>query len=71
MQVNSIHTMLAPQELVKPFATISSISDDGFVESFELNNKRFVLGVKWHPELMLNEEFTNDLFKRFVDECKK
>lgn len=71
MQVNSIHTMLATQELVKPFATISSLSDDGFVESFELNNKRFVLGIKWHPELMLNEEFTNDLFKRFVEECKK
>ncbi len=71
MQVNSIHEMLATQELVKPFATISSTSDDGFVESFELNNKRFVLGIKWHPELMLNEEFTNRLFKRFVDECKK
>lgn len=71
MQVNSIHEMLATQELVKPFATISSLSDDGFVESFELNNKRFILGIKWHPELMLNEEFTNDLFKRFVEECKK
>lgn len=71
MQVNSIHEMLATQELVKPFATISSLSDDGFVESFELNNKRFILGIKWHPELMLNEEFTNRLFKRFVDECKK
>lgn len=71
MQVNSIHEMLATQELVKPFATISSLSDDGFVESFELNNKRFILGIKWHPELMLNEEFTNELFKRFVGECKK
>ncbi len=71
MQVNSIHTMLAPKKLVEPFATISAISGDGFVECFELNNKKFVLGIKWHPELMLNEEFTNRLFKRFVEECKK
>ena len=70
MQVNSIHTMIAPKELVEPFTRISSISDEGLVESFELKDKKFALGIKWHPELMLDEEFTNKLFKRFIEECK-
>ena len=70
MQVNSIHEMLAKEEMVKSFVKISSYSDDGFVESFELPNKKFVVGVKWHPELMLEEESTQRLFKYFVNECK-
>ena len=45
--------MIAPKENVEGYAKISSISDDGLVESFELENKKFVLGIKWHPELML------------------
>lgn len=69
IQVNSIHEMIAPEELVKPFATISSYSDDGLVESFELLNKKFVIGIKWHPELLLEEKYVDTLFKAFVDNC--
>ena len=68
--VNSIHTMIAPKENVENYAEISSISYDGLVESFELNNKKFVIGIKWHPELMLEDEFTNKLFKEFIEKCK-
>ena len=71
MQVNSIHEMLAKKEIIGPFVKISSYSDDGLVESFELPDKKFVVGVKWHPELMMEEESTKKLFKRFVDECVK
>ena len=68
--VNSIHTMIAPKEKVENYAEISSISYDGLVESFELNNKKFVIGLKWHPELMLEDEFTKKLFKEFIEKCK-
>ncbi len=68
--VNSIHSMIAPQENVEGYATISSTSYDGLVESFELNNKKFVIGIKWHPELMLEDEFTNNLFQKFIEKCK-
>ena len=68
--VNSIHTMIAPKEKVENYAEISSISYDGLVESFELNNKKFVIGIKWHPELMLEDEFTKNLFKEFIEKCK-
>ncbi len=68
--VNSIHTMIAPKEKVEGYAKISSFSYDGLVESFELTNKKFVIGVKWHPELMLEDEFTKNLFKEFIQKCK-
>ena len=67
--VNSIHSMIAPKEMVEDYANISSISYDGLVESFELNNKKFVIGIKWHPELMLEDEFPNNLFKEFISKC--
>lgn len=68
--VNSIHSMIAPKENVEGYAKISSISYDGLVESFELNNKKFIMGIKWHPELMLEEEFTENLFKEFIEKSK-
>ena len=68
--VNSIHTMIAPKEKVEEYATISSLSYDGLVESFELNNKKFIIGIKWHPELMLEDEFPNKLFKEFISKCQ-
>ena len=67
--VNSIHTMIAPKEKVKGYARISSLSYDGLVESFELDNKKFVVGIKWHPELMLEDKFPNKLFKEFISKC--
>ena len=68
--VNSIHSMIAPKENVENYAKISSISYDGLVESFELDDKKFIIGIKWHPELMIEDIFTNNLFKRFIEMCK-
>lgn len=61
--------MIAPKEKVEDYVKISSLSYDGLVESFELNNKKFVIGIKWHPELMLEDKLTNKLFKKFILEC--
>ena len=68
--VNSIHSMIAPKQNVEGFAKISSFSYDGLVESFELEDKKFVLGIKWHPELMLEDDFTQNLFSEFIKNCK-
>lgn len=70
-QVNSIHTMIATKEMVEPFAKISSTSDEGLVESFELSNKRFIIGIKWHPELMLEDEYVDKLFRLFIRKSGK
>lgn len=66
--VNSIHAMVARKEDVYPYARISSYSEDDLVESFELPNKKFIVGIKWHPELM-NPEFIDKLFKTFISKC--
>ena len=63
--------MIGTKELVEPYAKISSFSEDGLVESFEIENKRFVMGIKWHPELLHQEEYVNKLFKSFIESCKK
>ena len=67
--VNSIHSMIAPKGNVEKYARISAISYDNLVESFELDNKKFVRGIKWHPELMLEDEFSDKLFKKFISKC--
>ena len=64
--LRSIHSMIATKELVKPYAKISSYSKDGLVESFELPNKKFVMGIKWHPELLVEDEYVDRLFKKFI-----
>lgn len=70
LDVNSIHSMIATKEVVEPYAKISSYSEDGLVESFELLNKKFVIGVKWHPELLLSDEYVDELFERFIKNSK-
>ena len=71
LEVNSLHFMIAKKEMVEPYAKITSYSYDGLVESFEVPNKKFVLGFKWHPELMLKEEYVDRIFKEFIDKSKK
>ena len=69
--VNSLHTMFAKDENIKNL-DISAYSDDGFVEAIELKNKKFLLGVKWHPELMLDQDDNmNNIFKEFINATKK
>ena len=31
--------------------------------------KKFVMGIKWHPELQFNEKYVDDLFKKFISNC--
>lgn len=47
------------------------VYDDGYVEAVELKNKKFCLGVKWHPELMANDEIMSNIFKYFIETCKR
>jgi len=67
--VNSIHSMIASKELVESYAKISSYSYDGLVESFEVENKKFIIGIKWHPELLKEEQYVDRLFSDFIKEC--
>lgn len=48
---------------------ISAYSDDGYVEAVELKDKKFCLGLKWHADLMVDDEKMNEIFKRFIQTC--
>ena len=49
---------------------ISSISPDGIIESIEMQNKNFVVGVQWHPEMLaLKDDTMLNLFIKFINSC--
>lgn len=49
---------------------VSAYSEDGLIEAIEMHNKRFVIGIQWHPEKLLEHDInSNKLFDRFVSEC--
>ena len=70
VEVNSLHTFFAKTENINNLE-ISAYSDDGYVEAVELKDKKFCLGVKWHPELMVDNECMNNIFKYFIEVCKR
>ena len=49
--------------------TVSSVSDDNYIESVEMKDKKFIVGVQWHPE-DLDDEYSKKLFNYFIDICK-
>lgn len=49
---------------------IAALSEEGLVEAAYLEDKKFVLGVQWHPEMMYDNEEMNMIFKKFIKACK-
>ena len=50
---------------------ISAYSFDGLIEAVEYENKKFVIGVQWHPETMLDyDDDANKIFDEFINKCK-
>lgn len=68
--VNSHHHQ-AVKELGRDL-TATAWTRDGIVECIEdISDKRFVLGVQWHPELSWrNDGLSNSIFKNFVAACR-
>lgn len=68
VKVNSIHNIMIKDSDVNHFDIVAH-DLDGFVEAVELKNKSFCLGLKWHPEIMENDQIMKNLFKEFVKSC--
>lgn len=47
--------------------SIAARADDGIVEAVELGERKFVIGVQWHPER--DYEGNRNLFETFVNQC--
>jgi putative glutamine amidotransferase len=69
MEVNSRHNY----HITKTGEFIpSAYSFDGLIEAIELPNKRFIMGLQWHCEVMTEYDLINKkLFTNFIDACKK
>ena len=65
IRVNSRHKFTVTKE---DYFCIDAYSDDGLIEAIHLPNKRFILGLQWHPE-DLDDEFSERLFTEFIKKC--
>jgi putative glutamine amidotransferase len=65
LAVNSFHHQ-AVREVGRGLR-VSARSRDGVIEAIELPDRRFVVGVQWHPEAMWNQEPDHqEIFRAFV-----
>lgn len=67
IQVNSKHSYCITKA---NNSKISAYSEDGIIEAIEFPNKKFILGVQWHPEELLDENMEK-IIKEFINCSKK
>ena len=67
ISVNSRHNYHAKPN--SNFNTVA-VAPDGIPEAIEMPDKKFVIGVQWHPEDM-DDENANVLFDTFIKACKE
>lgn len=60
--VNSRHSYHVPE---LDNTLVSARSSDGLIEGVELKDKKFIIGVQWHPESNLEDKYSKKLFKAF------
>ena len=70
IKVNSVHEKIALPNTINGYSIVATCPLDNSVEAIEIPNKRFVIGIKWHPELM-NDDCMNNIFTDFINECRK
>ncbi|GGP08081.1 gamma-glutamyl-gamma-aminobutyrate hydrolase family protein [Oceanobacillus neutriphilus] len=71
IRVNSYHHQ-ANRALGKDFM-VSAVADDGVMEAFESKIHRFVLGLQWHPEGLINlsDDPSLAIYQGFIQACKE
>jgi len=70
LAVNSFHHQAAKD--VPPALTVAATAPDGVIEAVEAHDKRFILGVQWHPEdLAKTKPQMRSLFEAFIAEARR
>src|SRR4051794_7338868 len=67
MHVNSFHHQAV--DVLGERLTVTARADDGTVEAFESAGSRFVVGVQWHAECLVDHDEQAALFTALVDAC--
>lgn len=69
LKVNSRHKTAIKTH---PFLDCVAFCDDGYADVVESKNKKFYIGVKFHPESLYKiDENMNLIFTSFIHSCKK
>ena len=67
--VNSFHRY---HVLDNPNVLVSGMSEDGLIEAIELEDKDFVVGVQWHPEISYDfDSNSKKIIDGFIKICKE
>ena len=65
IKVNSRHNYHVPLLRVN---YISARSKDGLIEAVEIKNKKFIIGVQWHPETIFDKDINaRKIFEAFFN----
>ena len=68
--VNTLHHQ-AIKKLADPLHSMAT-ADDGIIEAAYLPDKKFVMGIQWHPEYLgLGDKVSENIFCEFIDACSK
>lgn len=66
IKVNSRHNYHIPPFLNANY--ISARSKDGLIEAVEIKNKKFIIGVQWHPETIFDKDMNaRKIFEAFFN----
>lgn len=63
IRVNSRHRNQVPYTNLDCVA----YSEDNILEAIESRNKKFFIGVQWHPESLMEDVYSNKLFDYFIE----
>jgi len=69
IKVNSRHKKTVNET---PLLNKVAFCEDGYADVVESNDKKFYMGVRFHPESLYKiDQNMNNIFKYFIDVCKK
>ena len=66
IEVNSRHNY----HINNKFGRIDAYSSDGYIEALEIENKKFILGVQFHPEDLYDDINMRKIFDYFFESCE-
>ena len=69
-KVNSFHHQ-AIKEIAEGLQVTAVSADDSVIEAVEAPGDRYILGVQWHPEELVEFPEARELFRSFVDAAAK
>lgn len=67
--VNSFHHQAV--DLLGSGLEAAAVSEDGVIEAVAMPDKKFVLAVQWHPEMMFDSEKQQKIFHAFIRACQQ